>query len=85
MIFICKTCGKEFNKKPSTKAKYCCVDCMRKDPDYKKSCGNNHKGDIEKIKKMNEAKQAMMLKKYGKYEDRHVKTRDGQILDITNK
>ena len=34
---ICKHCGKEFKKKPSSKAKYCSLECMRKDPDYRKS------------------------------------------------
>ena len=93
MIFICKICKKEFSAKPSTHAKYCSFDCMRKDPDYHKSISNGVKQAIsrnpeahkERIKKMLEAALKVKIKKYGKKEDRFVKCKNKQLLDITNK
>lgn len=92
MFFVCKYCGKEFNKKPSSKAKYCCKKCMYADPDYKKALSNGAKiginANIEKHKikmqQMVEAAKLAKIKKYGKYKDRLIKTKNGQILDITN-
>jgi hypothetical protein len=92
MIFVCKHCGKEFKKKPSSKAKYCSLECMRKDPDYRKSLSDaakriGYKGtekQKESQRKMVEASRQARIKKYGKYEDRLVKCKNGQILDITN-
>lgn len=92
MIFVCKYCGKEFNKKPSSNAKYCSTKCMYADPDYKKALSIGAKNGINsnmemhklKIKKMTEAARQARIKKYGKFEDRLYKSRNGQILDITN-
>lgn len=93
MIFICKYCGKKFEKKPSSKAKYCCLECMRKDPNYKKALSDSAKKagykntdkQKETQRKMTEAARQARIEKYGKYEDRLVKCKNGQILDITNK
>lgn len=92
MIFICKYCGKEFNKKPSSKAKYCSLECMRDDPNYKKAISDgvkkigykNTEKQREQMKKMTEAAKQARIKKYGKYEDRKVRAKNGQTLDITN-
>ena len=92
MIFVCKKCGKEFNGKPSKKAKYCSVECMWSDPEYKKSLGggmnsernNRSKKQKEAVKKMVEAAKQARIKKYGNFEDRLIKTKNGQTLDITN-
>lgn len=93
MKFICKYCKKEFERKPSSNAKYCSFDCMRKDPDYKKALSNGVKRSGYKnterqqlqIKKMTEAARQARIQKYGKFEDRLYKCRNGQELDVTNK
>lgn len=92
MIFICKHCGKEFKKKPSLKPKYCCTKCMYADPDYKKALSDGAKAGIKankemhklKIQQMTEAARQARIKKYGKFEDRLFRCRNGQHLDITN-
>ena len=92
MKFICKYCGKEFNNKPSSNAKYCSKECMKKDPNHRLAISNGVKNagflnsEKQKLtqKKMTEAAKLARIKKYGKYEDRLVKTATGQELNITN-
>lgn len=93
MIFVCKYCGKEFNKKPSSNAKYCSLECMRKDSNYKKAISDgvkksgykNTEKQKENLKRMTEAARQAKIKKYGKFENRLYKCKNGQILDVTNK
>jgi len=93
MKFICKYCKKEFKKKPSSNAKYCCKECMYNDPEYKKALSVGARigiaSNIEmhrlKIQNMTEAAKQARIKKYGKFEDRLYKCKNGQELDVTNK
>ena len=65
---------------------------MREDSGYKKAISNgvkkagykNTEKQREKIKQMTEAARQARIKKYGKFEDRLFRCRDGQHLDITN-
>lgn len=83
MIFTCKVCKVEFSRRPSSHAKYCSQTCMLKDPEYHKAVSNGVKKSINKdslsgmdkiyhmVNKANEAR----IKKYGKKENRLVRSR----------